>query len=173
MKVEKHIRIDAPLDRAWEVAAERYDRAGDWASSVFVSRGRTGAGKVEAPFAGRVCETSLGPFTETIEVFDPARGHLAYSATGAKMPGFVKLLRNDWHFATAGARATDLHMVLTAELAGPAGLVMALPMRMQFSKVLADASEEFRYFVETGKPHPRKVKVDASKKAAAARQAFA
>lgn len=173
MKIKKTITVNATPDTLWDILGPNYVRAGDWASSVFVSGARPGTPKIAgAPAAGRVCETSLGPFTETIEAYDEARRHVAYSATGAKMPGFIKGLRNAWTVRAKGG-ASEVEMELNAAIAFPFNVLVGPLMRMQFSKVLREATEELKHYAETGQPHPRKLKADSSKKAIAARTAAA
>ncbi|WP_224816960.1 SRPBCC family protein [Hasllibacter sp. MH4015] len=165
--------VNKPVADVWEVLGPGYERAGDWASSVYVSRARSGQPKVTAaPVAGRTCETSLGPFTETIEAYDPVARRIAYSATGDKMPGFVRSLVNTWELVPKGPDRTEVRMVLEADIAFPFSVLMGWMMKMQFRKVLHESLEEFAHYVETGRPHARKVKVDASKKAKAARSAL-
>ena len=166
-------QIDAPLENVWHILGPNYTAAGDWASSVYVSGARAGTPKVaDAPAAGRVCETSLGPFTETIEAYDPARHTVSYSATGAKMPGFMKGLRNTWQLTPSG-NGTKASMTLRADIAFPMNFLMGWMMKMQFRKALTETIDDLKAYAETGRPSARKVKVDASKKAAAARQATA
>ncbi|MFQ6552684.1 SRPBCC family protein [Aestuariibius insulae] len=166
-------QIDAPLDKVWDIVGPNYTSAGDWASSVYVSGVRSGTPKVTgAPAAGRVCETSLGPFTETIEAYDDARHMVSYSATGEKMPGFMKGLRNTWHLTPSG-NGTKASMTLKANIAFPMNILMGWMMKMQFKKALTETIDDLKVYAETGRPSPRKVKVDGSKKAVAARQAMA
>ncbi len=173
MKISRTININAPAERVWDILGPNYTKAGDWASSVYVSDARPGTPKVAAaPVAGRVCQTSLGPFTETIEAFDEGRRHVAYSATGDKMPGFVKRLVNSWTVHTSGSMSR-VQIELNADIAFPFNILMGPMMKLQFGKVLREATEELKHYAETGKPHPRKVKADASKKAVKAREVFA
>ncbi|MFO6464208.1 SRPBCC family protein [Jannaschia sp. KMU-145] len=165
--------IDAPLDKVWEIVGPNYTSAGDWASSVYVSGAREGTPKVVgAPAAGRVCETSLGPFTETIEAYDPARHVVSYSATGAKMPGFMKGLRNTWTLTPQGG-GTKASMTLRADIAFPMNLLMGPMMKMQFRKALTETIDDLKVYAETGRPSASKIKADASKKGIAARRAMA
>ncbi len=174
MKLINTTVIDAPIADVWEVLGPNYTRAGDWASAVYVSAARTGAPKVAgAPAAGRVCETSLGPFTESIEAYDPQAYRLVYSATGDKMPGFVRSLVNRWALEPVGPGKTRVVMELTADIAFPFNILMGWMMKIQFRKALRESLEDFAYYVERGVVHPRKVKVDASKKAVRAKGAFA
>jgi len=166
-------QIDASLDKVWDIVGPNYTSAGDWASSVYISGARSGTPKVAgAPAAGRVCETSLGPFTETIEAYDSHSHMVSYSATGAKMPGFMKGLRNTWQL-TPNGNGTKASMTLNADIAFPMNILMGWMMKMQFKRALSETIDDLKVYAETGRPSPRKVKVDASKKAAAARQAMA
>ncbi|MEM6273883.1 MAG: SRPBCC family protein [Myxococcota bacterium] len=170
MKIEKFAKLNVSADRAWQLLGPDYVRAADWASAVFVSSARPGTPEIaRAPVAGRVCETSLGPFTETIVEYDPSTRRIAYRATGEKMPGFMRSLVNTWKIQPTGDSTCDVTMILQAELAPPFNVLMAPLIRLQFSGVLNRSLEEFAHFAETGNPHPRKVKTDRSSKASAAR----
>ena len=174
MKIARKMRVDASPDTVWDILGPNYVRAGDWASSVYVSAPRAGTPKVAgAPVAGRTCETSLGPFTEAIEAYDPDRRHVAYSATGDAMPGFVRGLRNAWTVRPASGGGSEVEMELRADIAFPFDLLMGPLMRLQFGRVLRQATQELKHYAETGRPHPRKVKADRSKKGVAARAATA
>ena len=172
MKISKRTTVEASAERAWEILGPNYARAGDWASAVYVSGARSGPAKVAgAPVAGRTCETSLGPFTESIEAYDEGRRHIAYSATGAKMPGFVRSLVNAWWIEPAGPERCTVTMEMTADIAQPFRTLMGWAMRRQFDTVLTESMDDFKVYVETGRPSARKVKADASKKGRTARRA--
>ena len=174
MKLALEVTANAPIDRVWEILGPGYVNAGEWASAVYISSARAGQSKIAgAPAAGRVCQTSLGPFTETIQEYDPNNHRVAYSATGDKMPGFVKSLVNSWTLTPAGSGRTKVRMELNADIAFPFNVLMGWMMKMQFRGALRDSIEDLKHYAETGKPHPRKLKADNSKKAVAARQAMA
>lgn len=174
MQIAKSIRVNASADQAWELLGPNYARAGLWASTIYVSAARGGPAKSpHAPCAGRVCETTMGGFTETIELYDPARRRLAYSAQGEKMPGFVRKLTNAWAIKPLGASSCEVRMILNADLAQPFAFLMGWMLRMQLNTALAQSIEEFAHYLETGTPHPRKRKTDRSRKARAVRRALA
>ncbi len=97
---------------------------------------------------------------------------VSYSATGEKMPGFMKGLRNTWHLTPSG-NGTKASMTLKADIAFPMNILMGWMMKMQFKKALTETIDDLKVYAETGRPSPRKVKVDSSKKAIAARIATA
>ena len=174
MRIVKTARINAPIERAWKIMGPNYARAGDWASSVYASGPRPEKPSIKgAPVYGRVCETSIGPATEALLEYDPENYKIVYDAHAEKMPGFVKGLKNSWQLTPDGPYGTNVHMTFEMNIAAPFNVLMGWMMRLQMGGLLGNAVEEFKHFVETGKPHPRKVKVDSSKEAIAARKAIA
>lgn len=172
MNIQKTVTVNASAERVWDILGPNYERAGDWASSVFVSRARPGTPAVAgAPVAGRTCETTLGPFTESVVDYDETRRRIAYSASGAKMPGFVRSLVNAWTVTPAGPDRATVTMELNADIAQPFRLAMGWVMRRQFDRVLGESIDDLKVYAETGRPSERKVRADRSKKGAAARRA--
>ncbi|MBV6631788.1 MAG: SRPBCC family protein [Alphaproteobacteria bacterium] len=171
MKITNVLAIDAPVESVWDVLGPNFVHAGDWASNVYASTPRPGKARVAAaPCAGRICETSMGPFNETIVGYDPSRYRLAYAATGAKMPGFMRSMVASWSLAPNNVNGTNVRMTLNADIAPPFNILMGWMMRMQFKKAIDESLEELKHFIETGEKHPRKLKVDGTKKAGLARQ---
>lgn len=62
-------------------------------------------------------------------------------------------------------------MEMNAEIAAPFNFLMGWLIKQNFGKAIDESLEEFKYYVETGKIHPRKIKADKSKKAQAVRRA--
>ena len=172
MRITQTFDVQAPAEKVWDILGPNYTRAGDWASSVYASAPRAGTPQIAgAPAAGRTCETSLGPFTESIIAYDDERRHVAYVATGDKMPGFVKRLANAWTVQQVDPNASRVTMELTADIAQPFRTLMGWAMRRQFDAVLTESMDDFKVYVETGRPGARKAKADASKKGRTARRA--
>ena len=173
MDVTKTITVNADPDHVWNILGPNYVDSGKWASNVYVATATTGASKAaRAPVSGRLCQTSLGAFTESIETYDPEARSLSYSAQGDSMPGFVKGLTGSWSITPKG-KGCEVQMNLRAHIAFPLNYLMGPMMKLQFNKALRETLEEFKHYCQTGVPHPRKIKVDGTKKATDARQAIA
>lgn len=164
MKISKSLLINSDPDEVWQVIAREYDQVGNWASGVYFSKTRTGKVLPNAPCHGRVCETSLGPFVETIVKFDDPGKEISYVATGEKMPGFVKQLKATWKLKQAQNQHCHVSMSFDADIAFPFSILMGWMMRMQFNKAISQTMEELQYFLEQGKNHPRKHEVNNSPK---------
>ena len=169
MQIERQITIEATPDKVWEVLGPRFDQVDAWASSVDRSTARAGHSQIPgAPMVGRTCETEIGPVKEAITEYDEVRRIVAYSAHAEKMPFFVKDMRNRWALASGQGGRTHVDMRMTAKLSFPFNLFMTPMMKLQMGKLLTNAIEELKFFVENGEPHPRKQKAArAALKAAA------
>jgi len=56
-------------------------------------------------------------------------------------------------------------MELSLDIVIPFNVLMAVPMRANFGKVIKESLQELKYFVENGEIHPRTAKVNKTKKA--------
>lgn len=156
MRIVNSIIIDKSADEVWDVLGPRYADVSEWASGVYVSRARSDPPAVPgAPLHGRICETSVGPFKETITRYDPDAKVLAYRATGDKMPFFVRSLSNQWTMERLGGHKTRVTSTMTADLVFPFSLLLGWMLKRQFNRVIRESIEELKVFVETGHPHQR------------------
>ncbi|MEM6327841.1 MAG: SRPBCC family protein [Bacteroidota bacterium] len=166
MTIDQSISISAPADKVWAILGDQFHDAHKWASSVNHSEPREAGPAVgDAPFQanGRACETSLGPVRETIRAYDSKARRFSYGAKADKMPFFVKDLQNSWWVTPEGPDESRVTMVLEVRLLPVFAQVMGPVLRRQFTKVTGEATEELKHYVETGRPHPRKV--EAARKA--------
>ena len=172
MKIQRKVRVNAPADKAWAVIGPNFADVDEWASNVFISNAQGGAnGPNGAPASGRVCETKQGSFDESIVAYDEGRRQIAYAVTGKSVPGFVRSIRVDWNIRPAGPNTFDVSMTMNADLAQPFAFLMGWMMKKQFGKAIDESLEEFGYYLEKGRVHPRKAKADQSKQAKKARAA--
>ena len=159
MQIKQTFTINTSAETVWAILGHQFDRVSEWASGVYASHGRnTGTVLLGAPSSGRICDTKLGPFKETITQYDEERRILAYTAQGDNMPFFVKGMSNTWTVTPLGQHQAQVEMRMEASLLPVFSLVMGPLMRIQLGGVLKEIQTEMKYFAETGMPHPRKVK---------------
>lgn len=157
MKIYKQIDINAPTDKVWETIGINYADVGKWASAVYQSSIRSGKTIADAPCYGRLCQTSLGQFTEALVAYDNSNHSLSYVAKGDKMPFFVKQLKASWKLTPNGHNKTTTEMSFDCDIAFPFNVMMGWMMKMQFNKAISETMEDLQYYLETGEVHPRKV----------------
>ncbi|MEM9439072.1 MAG: SRPBCC family protein [Pseudomonadota bacterium] len=173
MIIEMSQKTNVSADKLWQVFGEQYPDIAKWSRGVYASKPRDGKPTSGAPFAGRLCETSFGKLTETVEHYDPDSRKIAYLVNGEKMPPFVKRMENNWHFRDLGNGVSEISMRLNGKLSFPFNILMGWMMKIQLKKDLRTNIEDLVHFAENDRPHPQKDKVDASPKARKAREAFA
>lgn len=161
--------VAAPAEQVWEVIGRRFDRIGDWATAIPASTPIPGArlaasttvanppslpAVVDAPVAGRVCQTGIrlvGEITETLTAYDDTNRTLTYQATG--MPAFVTLARNTWSVIAIDARTCRVSLRARFETRSRLGRWIILAQTRCAGRHLAG---DLRHYVETGTPSPRK-----------------
>ncbi|MEM8983011.1 MAG: SRPBCC family protein [Pseudomonadota bacterium] len=155
--IEESTAIDAALEDVWKVSAHDFEHIDRWDANVRSSQ-QNGSPKSDAPVGGRVCNMYNG--RETVENFveyDESKHRFAYEITKG-LPGFVISARNTWTHDAASPGKTRLTMNITMQVEGILGTLMQAPMKSQMGKVLRNAQEELKHYIETGRPHSRKLK---------------
>jgi hypothetical protein len=159
MQLVRRIVIDAPAERVWAVLAHEFANISVWASGV--SHSAPAATIADGPVgSGRVCQTFVGEVTETIIRFDEAGRSMSYRADG--LPGFVAEAVNTCSVIAEGPNRSVVLIGADVRPQGFLGFVMLPLLKIQLGKLVREATEELRHYVETGQPHPRKLRADAA-----------
>ena len=106
----------------------------------------------------------MGRIREKLLDFDPKRLTLKYEVEEG-FPFFVERGVNRWTLTEEGS-TTRVHSIAEITTKGLVGMVMAPMMKMQMTGLIRNSLEDLKHYVETGTPHPRKVKALTSKKLA-------
>lgn len=156
MIIEKVVIIETSIERAWQVLGPEFAHTQRWASAVNHSEG-SGPEFNGAACSERGCATTIGQLKEKLIEYSPAQHTLAYEISEG-MPGMVGTALNHWQLRAINAQQTQLKMRIEMEVKGILGKIMQPMMRLQMSNLGGQIVEEFKYYVENGKPHPRKLK---------------
>jgi hypothetical protein len=174
---ERSINLDiaAPADRVWDVIGPRFDRIGDWATAIPASTAiparppgsdaattsaaqlPVAAGAINAPVAGRVCQTGIPLIPEVVETliaYDDTGRTLTYQASG--MPVFVTLARNTWTVIPIDAERCRVNLRARFDTNGLLGLLGRWAILAQTRRTSRHLADDLRRYVETGAPSPRK-----------------
>jgi Polyketide cyclase / dehydrase and lipid transport len=163
MTIEKEILINKNIEEAWQVLGPQFAMADQWASAVHHSQG-SGAGINGSSCSERGCSTTMWALKEKLLHYSPSDHLLSYQVA-AGMPSMVKYATNTWQLSSTGSNQSRLRMIINMEIRGLLGKLMQPMMKMQMGKMGNQLVEEFKYFVENGKPHPRKIKAQQKQKA--------
>ena len=73
------------------------------------------------------------------------------------MPFFVKRLQNNWAVKADGADGATVEMEMEATLLPVFAQLMGPILKRQFNTVVSETIEELKFYIENGRPHPRKI----------------
>lgn len=159
MIIQKEFVVNASIDKCWQVMGVDFAHVDRWVSAVSHSEGKGGSFN-GASCSERSCSTSLGGMKEQLLEFSPESHMLKYQIAEG-MPSMVKYATNDWRLTPINSNQTRFTMVAEMQIGGLMGTMMKPMMRSKMTKLTGQIGEEFKYYVENGKPHPRKVKAMA------------
>lgn len=159
MELRNEIIIEAPAERVWHTLGERFMHVSEWAAPITASCPVETAG----PGVGVTRSCNIAPFgpvkagvvKERLTRFDREAMAFEYEALEG-MPSFVGHAVNRWSVSRVDDRRSQLRVHATLTLRGPMTLLGCV-IKWQLESGGAKVAEELKYFVENGKPHPRKL----------------
>ncbi|NOU47286.1 MAG: SRPBCC family protein [Bacteroidales bacterium] len=156
--IKQELIIKAPIQKAWQVLGPEFADAYKWASSIKHSEARNHETINGSTCTERGCNVSgIGNIKEKILQYSETEHILSYQVYEG-MPKMVKYAANTWKLSDLGNGTTKLEMQIEMKVAGFMGNMMKGMMRKKMTKLSKQITEEFQYYIENGKPHPRKLK---------------
>jgi hypothetical protein len=156
MVIEKEIIVNKNIKDAWKVLGIDFANASKWASAVNHSEG-SGDKFNGSTCSERGCSTTMGSIKEKLYEFSNENYSLAYEVAEG-MPSMVKYATNTWRLFDLGNEKCKLQIKMDIRMGGFFGSLLQPIMKLQMSKMGNHLVEDFAYYVENGKPHPRKLK---------------
>jgi len=166
MNIKKEITVNKSIQEAWDVLGNQFGEAYQWASGLNHSHAYGEPQLEGAACNNRSCDTAQGQIEEVIRTFDPKNYVLEYEVIDG-FPFFVDTGINKWQL-TANGNTTTVNIDFNLKTKGLMGIIMQPMMKMQMNKLIGFVLEDFKHYVETGQPSPRKAKELAKKLAMAA-----
>ncbi len=159
MELRNEVVIDAPAERVWHTLGERFMHIGEWAapitSSCPVASSEPGPGAMRSCTTAPFGPVKAGVVKERLTRFDPEAMAFEYEAAGG-MPSFVAHAVNRWSVSRVDDRRCRVRIHATLTLRGPM-VLFGCVIKWQLQSGGAKVADELKHFVETGRPHPRKV----------------
>jgi hypothetical protein len=152
MKIIKELKIDKPNKDVWEVLGNQFGAIDKWASLIKHSEV---SDPMLSPGVVRSTETTGGPTKQEITTFNAEQHSLSYKAI-AGTPFFAKSIIAKWSLTKNQDAGTKLILDFEIKFKGIGGILAPI-VKKKLGNVGDELLEELKYYVENGKPHPRKV----------------
>lgn len=162
--IDETIMVDATIDRVWEVLGKQFASVSDWASSVAHTEARDSVGVNGSICTTRGCEINgFGEIAEKLLYYSDEEHEFAYVIIEG-MPKMVKYATNSWKAIEFPNGKCAVRSQMKVKTNGMMGYLMSGMMVKNFRKSLIELMEDFKYYVENRKPHPRKISAIAKLK---------
>ncbi len=154
----QEIIMDAPIEKCWEVLGPQFENPQIWASSIQHSEALNNESLNGSKCTIRGCTVvGIGEIKETLLSYSIEDHSLSYVIKEG-MPKMVRHASNHWQLIDLGNGQTKLITKIEMKTGGFMGWLMRGVMKKKMTNLSFEIAEEFKYYVEQGKPHPRKTK---------------
>lgn len=156
MKITVETTIEQNIEAVWDVMGNQFAEAHLWSANFKASQ-PGGEPKLEGvTYAHRATITDRGETIQELDAFEPQNYSLAYHITEGA-PEVAEKASAVWYLKEAADDQTQAFFEFTLEPKSFVSEEMATKIKMGLLKSSQMLAEEMKYYVENGKPHPRKV----------------
>ena len=155
MRIIKELSIAKPVEEVWEVLGNQFGEIDNWASIISHSEVSGQAILPGVNYSIRSTKTTQGDTQQELTGFNPDKHEISYKSISGT-PAIIKQVSAHWSLKKEGENNTHLMLDFTAEMKG-LGFILAPIAKIKLGKVGDVLLDDFKYYVENGKPHPRKV----------------
>lgn len=153
---KEEVIIEASIEDAWEVMGNQFAEPHIW-STNFLTSVPGGDPKLEGlAYRHRATTTENGDNWQELDAFDPATHSLSYHISKG-VPPVAKSAVGHWKLTKLTDNKTQLNVDFFLETKGLLGFIMSPIVSKKVGQSSDELMEEFKYYLENGKPHPRKL----------------
>ena len=157
MRMIRKLSIAKPVEEVWEILGNQFGEIDKWASIILTSE-VSGEAKIPGVnYSIRSTKTTGGDTKQELTGFDAKNYMISYKSISGT-PAIIKQVSAVWKLKNGGENTTILVLDFKAEMKG-LGFILAPIAKIKLGKVGDVLLEDFKYYVENGKPHARKLAV--------------
>jgi hypothetical protein len=152
---EEEVMIEKNIDDVWEVLGNQFAEANVWASN-FKSSKPGGKPKLSGlDYLHRETMTEKGENFQELDKFDPVNYSLTYHISRG-VPAIAKEALGEWSLTKTKENQTRMNVHFILQTKGLLGFIMSPVFSKKIESASAEIVEEFKYYMENGKPLLRK-----------------
>lgn len=156
MNIKKQVIIDKPIVEVWDVVGKQFGEIDKWASVIYKSKVSGESKLKDVAFSIRSTDTTQGSTKQEIIEFSNDNYSLKYKAISGT-PFFIKDMNASWVLSEESNNSTKVVMNMEVELKGLIGVILTPVAKLKLGKLGSELMGDLKYYLEKGKPHPRKV----------------
>jgi hypothetical protein len=144
--------VNTGPEKAWEIIGPDFVNIAVWGPGINKSWENDSIESTipDAPAGGRYCDLgNQGVFDERIIHYDKDKYEITWSATGEKLPGFVRGLQNALRIVKTGEDTCRITSNISANAEGVMGFFMAGVIQKSFAKTVPGFLSSWKLYAET------------------------
>ncbi len=157
MRISTSTTIERPASDVWDLLGRRFGEASTWASSISASQTVGDPSIAGAPCERRECRVAVPGAEHLVEelvAYDDAAMTLTYRLAEG-MQQVARSAHNTWSVVALGETTSQLRIEAEVDLV-PTGRALGLVLRPYLSAMGRRNADDFKTYVETGRPSERK-----------------
>jgi len=156
--INRDLVINANVEDVWLVLGKDFANAYVWSSQVKHSEALNKESLNGSSCTARGCDVAgFGKIEEKVLEYSDKDYLLTYEVYQG-LPKMMKYAKNTWTLEATPEGKTKVTMRLRAQTGGFMGWMMGGMMERKMTKLIDQAIEELKYYIETKQVHPRALK---------------
>jgi hypothetical protein len=153
---EEEVLIEKNIEEVWGVLGNQFSEAHIWAANFKSSKSGGEPKLPDLDYLHRETMTGNGENFQELDKFDPANYSLSYHISKG-VPGIAKSATGEWslHKIEDNQTRMNVHFMLITK--GLKGFILSPVVSKKIGLASAEVVEELKFYMENGKPHPRKL----------------
>ena len=156
MDFNLEVEINRNIEDVWQVLGNEFGEIATWVSLAKSSEIGGSSKLAEVDYGYRLLKTDKGTAKHVLTSFDSSNHSLSYDVPEGT-PAFVKTATASWSLTDLGENKTRMNVHFAIQLGGLLGFLLAPVAKKKLGTLSDNILEEFKYYMENGKPHPRKI----------------
>lgn len=152
--VKRELIINKNSDEIWEVVGKKFGDVHLWSSNFKDSKPGGDKQFEGIDYSYRATLTDRGETIQLLDAFDAKNYSLAYHITKG-MPGIAKSASGLWSLKPIKSNQTTVVIEFEMEVKNLLGYLLSPLVKLKIGKAAEEIAEELKYYMETGKAHPR------------------
>lgn len=153
---EDKVLINKNIDDVWEVLGNQFTEPHLWAVNFKTSEAGGEPKLAGLTYLHRATTTENGVKWQELDTFEPENYRLTYHISKG-VPPIASEGLGDWSLEKVTDNQTQLTIRFVLVTKGLPGFVMSPIIAKKVAAASAELAEEFKYYLDNSKPHPRKV----------------
>ncbi len=156
MILNRKTTINKSIMDVWEVLGNQFGEISNWSSLISESKVYGDSKLGGLTYSKRETNTTRGITVQEMTSFNPEQYSLSYKALSGT-PFFIKSTNAEWVLSKLNEGSTQLNMSVDIQTKGILGFILSPIVKIKLGKLGDELVDDFKYFLENGNPHPRKV----------------